>query len=284
MIVIIQAVLRSKSLGYEYSEDILTSTVFGTLKYLDKNNALIAFIENDFQYDENRTTLWERLKEKDIELRCYQELEYIFWANHPKYGEPDLMLLFSNHVYGCDDLLLIIEAKFKSGKSGINENDQLARYFDAVYKDIENFSDDAISNFKGKKGYVIYLTELEACSEISASSLIIQTKHNGMRERVFHLRWHQLYQIFEKRYSSYSYYEKLIVNDLMRYLEKLGLRDFSGFSLPEESLDLVFNSPHRIFYNDPSHKSTIGAYFDLADINLSYDHVIFYEEENSADV
>ncbi|SCM81004.1 hypothetical protein KL86SPO_31183 [uncultured Sporomusa sp.] len=64
------------------------------------------------------------------------------------------MLLFSNHVHGYDDFLLVIEAKFKSGKSGINENDQLARYFEAIYKDIENFSNTCISNFKGKKGYI----------------------------------------------------------------------------------------------------------------------------------
>ena len=30
----IQAVLKGKSLGYEYTEDILTSTVFGNLRYI----------------------------------------------------------------------------------------------------------------------------------------------------------------------------------------------------------------------------------------------------------
>jgi hypothetical protein len=44
----IQAVLGGKSLGYEYTEDILTSTVFGTIKYLKPDAVLIPFIESAF--------------------------------------------------------------------------------------------------------------------------------------------------------------------------------------------------------------------------------------------
>jgi len=65
-------------------------------------------------------------------------VEYIFWARHPKHGEPDLILIFRDHVHGLDDLLLVVEAKLKSGKSGTDEKDQLARYFKAINFDIEN--------------------------------------------------------------------------------------------------------------------------------------------------
>ena len=40
----IQAVLEGKSLGYEYTEDILTSTVFGTIKYLRSDMILIVTV------------------------------------------------------------------------------------------------------------------------------------------------------------------------------------------------------------------------------------------------
>ncbi|NMB97751.1 MAG: hypothetical protein GYA02_14255 [Clostridiaceae bacterium] len=45
-----------------------------------------------------------------------------------------------------------------------------------------------------------------------------------------------MYKTLEKMYPYFSSYEKEIVCDLMRYLEKLGLQDFSGISLPDESL------------------------------------------------
>ena len=54
----IQAVLEGKSLGYEYTEDILTSTVFGLLKYLRPYMVLIPLL-SQLLYNKERTTLWE---------------------------------------------------------------------------------------------------------------------------------------------------------------------------------------------------------------------------------
>src|SRR5665647_2288822 len=150
----IKAVLSSKSLGYEYVEDILTSTVFGTIKYINPDLVLVPFIESAFLYDQNRTTLWQKLNSEGIELRCYRNVEYVFWDKNFTYGEPDLILIFKNHIHGNDDFLLVIEAKFKSGKSGTNENDQLVRYYEAINNDIESFTIPAVSNFKGIKGYI----------------------------------------------------------------------------------------------------------------------------------
>jgi hypothetical protein len=203
---LIQAVLEGKSLGYEYTEDILTSTVFGTLKYLRPDMVLIPFIESALLYNKERTTLWEKLNIEGIELRCYREVEYIFWAWNQNYGEPDLILIFRDHVHGLEDLLLVVEAKFKSGKSGTDENDQLARYFEAINFAIENFAESSVSGFRGKKGYIIYLTEAEAYSDIMKTTQIIQNMHNEIKENIFHLRWHQLYKTLEKIYLLLLYY------------------------------------------------------------------------------
>ncbi len=273
----IQAVLGGKSLGYEYTEDILTSTVFGTIKYLKPDAVLIPFIESAFLYDENRTTLWQKLNSEGIELRCYREVEYVFWAWNQNYGEPDLILIFRNHIHGYDDFLLVVEAKFKSGKSGTDENDQLVRYFEAINNDIESFSETAVSGFKGRKGYIVYLTESEAYSDISATSQIIQSRYNEMKENVFHLRWHQLYKTFETMYPFYSTYEKAIVDDLMQYMEKVGLRDFSGISLPDEHLSSAFLSPYPIFYKDGKSISEKKTYFDqLINIDIKIEKNIFF--------
>lgn len=276
----IQAVLGGKSLGYQYTEDILTSTVFGTIKYLKPDAILIPFIESAFLYDENRTTLWQKLKSVGIELRCYQEVEYVFWAWNQKFGEPDLILIFKNHIHGEDDFLLVVEAKFKSGKSGTDENDQLARYFEAISYDINNFSESSVSAFNGKKGYIVYLTESEAYSDILASTQIIQSKYNEVKENVFHLRWHQLYKTLETMYPFYSSYENVIVDDLMQYMEKVGLRDFSGISLPDESLCPEFIQPYPIFYEDGKSISRKKTYFDqLGELDIRIEKSIFFEEE-----
>lgn len=275
--ILIQAVLGSKSLGYEYKEDILTSTVFGTLKYLRPDMILIPFIESAFLYDENRTTLWEKLNSEGIELRCYREVEFVFWAWNQNYGEPDLILIFRNHIHGYDDFLLIVEAKFKSGKSGTDGNDQLVRYFEAISNDIESFSESTVSSFKGKKGYIVYLTESQAYSDISATSKIIQSRYNDIKENVFHLRWHQLYKTFETMYPFYSSYEKVIVDDLMEYMEKVGLRDFSGISLPDASLSAALSLPYPIFYYKGNSINEKTTYFDqLNNLDIENKKNIFY--------
>lgn len=60
----IQAVLGGKSLGYEYTEDILTSTVFGTLKYLRPDMVLIPLLNPPFY-----TTTKELLFGKSLILK-----------------------------------------------------------------------------------------------------------------------------------------------------------------------------------------------------------------------
>ncbi|SCM81001.1 hypothetical protein KL86SPO_31180 [uncultured Sporomusa sp.] len=80
-------------------------------------------------------------------------------------------------------------------------------------------------------------------------------------------------------YSYYSTLEKSIVDDLMDYLGKLGLRDYSGISLPEISLSLAFNSPNGIFYASKIASVESNRYFSLDDIELNYDQFIFYKGE-----
>ena len=70
---------------------------------------------------------------------------------------------------------------------------------------------------------------------------------------------------------------KEIVYDLMKYLEKLGLRDFSGISLPDESLSLAFSLPNPVFYNDSKCTAKNNTYFDqLGNLDIKIDKNIFY--------
>jgi hypothetical protein len=274
---LIQAALESKSSGYQYKEDILTSTVFGILKYLRPDMVLIPFIEAAFLYNEERTTLWEKLKSEGIELRCYREVEYVFWTSNQHYGEPDLILIFRNHIHGFDDLLLVVEVKFKSGKSGTEENDQFVRYFEAIHNDIESFTESSVSNFKGRKGSIVYLTEAEAYSDITATTTILQSRYSEIKENVFHLKWQQLYKVLEEMQPFYSSFEKSIADDLMKYMEKLGLRDFSGISLPDKLLNSAFSLPYPIFYHEGNPSVEKETYFDqLNNLDITIEKTIFY--------
>ena len=275
---LIQAVLSSKASGYD-SEDILTSTVFGTLKYLRPDIVLIPFLELAFLYNEDKTALWQTLKSEGVELRCYREIEYIFWPRNISYGEPDLIILFKNHIHGDDDYLLVIEVKLKSEKSGIEDKDQLVRYYEAIVNDIENFSEPSISSFNGKKGHIIYLTQTTSHSEINASLKLLENKYEIIKNQLFHLRWQQLFKTFENMKEFCSDIEERIIDDLIKYLDKLGLRDFSGISLPHESLVEEFLLQRPVFYRDTLANKEKKTFFDNLDIELSHEGIIFYREE-----
>ena len=123
----------------------------------------------------------------------------------------------------------------------------------------------------------MYLTESEAYSDILATAQILQSKYNQIQENVFHLRWHQLYKTLETMYPYYSSYEKVIVDDLMQYMEKVGLRDFSGISIPDESLNSAFLLPYPIFYEDGKSINKKNTYFDhLNNLNIKTEKNIFF--------
>jgi hypothetical protein len=274
----IQAVLNGKSQGYEHKEDILTSTLFGMLKYIRPNVALIPFIESAVLYDDKHTNLWQKLKSDGIELRCYREVEYVFWSNNLNYGEPDIILVFRKHIHNDEDFLLLIEAKLKSEKSGTGENDQLARYYTAIQSDIGNFLETSVSGFTGKKGYIVYLTEYNAFSEILDSTLEIKKLFSNHSDKIFHLKWHQLYKTFEMMYPDYTTQEKEIVDDLLLFMDRIGLRDFSGISLPGDDLSEAFQTTNAVFYMDILDMKT--TYFDgLYDLDINLDEYIFFGGE-----
>ncbi len=268
----IKAILQGKSRGYEYLEDLLTSTVFGTLNYLPPDKVIIPFIESAILHDKQKK-LWEVLRDKGIDLRSYQSIKMHFWAKHIKYGEPDLILLFTNHVHNDEDLLIIIEAKFKSDKSGTGENDQLMRYYKAIYDDIENFNEQEIAEFKGVKGYIIYLTESEAIDEIEASVLEIKKTNEDYSSSIFHLRWNQLHKLLSNSVNRLSLQEKVIVEDMINYLEKLGLCEFSGISSPDNNIIRTINNKGNSFYSN-------NTYFKLLPkVNLESKKYCFYRGE-----
>jgi hypothetical protein len=114
----------------ESDEDMLTSTVFSHLRYVEPacfcpdlfRKILLVDVVGD-----SGITLASDLASQGLALDQYERLEVSFWPRISPSAEPDLILTFSDDRQV--DLVVLIEAKFMSGKSGSAENDQLLKYY-----------------------------------------------------------------------------------------------------------------------------------------------------------
>lgn len=273
----IQATIHGKVPELNNIEDLLTSTVFGTLRYLPPEDILIPFLEKAILYDQDRTTLSQYLHVKGINLRNYQTVSYVFWPRVPVYGEPDLVLIFSNHIYEEPDLLIIVEAKFKSNKSGTGEHDQLKRYYIAVTEHLNEFCQPEIASFSGQIGPIIYLTELEASEEIEDTKRELEKEGKQLVHPIFHLRWQLLYKVLEQTSIASEPHYSLIASDLISYLKYLNLQEFAGITGPTDEILEIVNRQPPIFYMDKTTMPPDPTYFkNLPEVNISIDKYIFY--------
>ena len=121
------------------------------LKHLSDNTALI----NILKYAKTSNGKYFQ-KCIDVDLKDY-DTEFVFWPNLPEYGEPDLLVVFRGQ--DCRELILCIEVKYYSSKSGEGENDQLRRYFEAL--DMQASAND--TTFLG----IVYLTMYPSIEEVN---------------------------------------------------------------------------------------------------------------------
>ena len=182
----IEALKRRKLGEVKDKEDLLTSTVFGLMRY-DKSNILIKkFLEKSKLFDSPNYKL---------KLNDFDEIWYYFWPNFidknddNKIKEPDLILIFKNNSDSDKDFLLLIEAKNWSGLS----EEQLSSYYLSLF-DLESYEDlEEISNFKGKKA-MIYLTRFDYEYDIKKSKKQLKEEYNP-NVPIYGLKWFDLIDI-----------------------------------------------------------------------------------------
>lgn len=128
----IEALLHGKlSRDQENMEDTLTSNVFGLIKYVEPEQALFSFLAG--AQDLSRSKPLTFLQQASCDF-----INYEFWPRWSEadcYGcEPDVVIRV--HLKGDRRLVILIEAKYHSGKSSVADqelerpNDQLAREWD----------------------------------------------------------------------------------------------------------------------------------------------------------
>ena len=204
------------------SEDYLTSTIFGHLRYIQPGPFWDALFEVAFSEPiaQERINASEYIRQKSGgTLGSFATLHAIFWPEH-KAGVPDLILHFSgNHP---QSVAILVEAKLNATKSGIGERDQLARYL----RILDSLADlrpplpaDAIT-------LAVYLTTIDSRNEL-VESLAEYGDTDESRQRLFQLRWQDLVGAIDRTRPN-SPLERLVRDDVRAFLRARDLEYFSG--------------------------------------------------------
>jgi Holliday junction resolvase-like predicted endonuclease len=192
-------------------EDVLTSNCIGLLSLLP-DNILIEFFSISVD-----------LKGQNINLSKYDEIEKIeFWSWLDNAGEPDILCILKNKTDN-HRLVLIIEVKHGSGKSGyaqteiINSDeetfstDQLAKYWQAARKQYNHANIDVA---------LIYLTHHRNFPKQDIEDSLKETTNSGL---IYWLSWFHLYEfVVDKLKVNLSKIEANIFKLLKIYLKNKG--------------------------------------------------------------
>jgi len=217
----IPAFLKGKlSRDQENLEDLLTSCVFGVLRYLSVNEGLLPYLQLA-QYPDGRMLLEH--------IRSVRATNYDFWPwledDDGPGAEPDVLIQILDEA--GKQYTLLVEAKFRSGKSSFALQeapvpvDQLAREWDNLLR---------LCVRSGSVPLMLYLT---ADISIPREDLEESAKEfSAKRPDLAHkqpfccawLSWRHLSDAFGN-------IQGLIPADLVALVERLGLVFFRGISL-----------------------------------------------------
>ncbi|WP_437191133.1 hypothetical protein [Planctomicrobium sp. SH527] len=227
----LEALLRGKlSREQENMEDVLTSNVFGLLRYLPPHEGVLPLLAvaeavgigaKNERYPLCSLTTPEHVTGISV--------EYEFW---PYWTDPDCLACEPDVVIRIRDAqggmsIVLIEAKYLSSKSSeadeINQqpNDQLAREWDHLVR---------VAQRENASAYLVYLTASigvpEEEIEASVTEYLAKRIHDSCRPRILALSWRQISEIFSSA-------EHPILRDLCALSRRLGLTYFHGVHFAE---------------------------------------------------
>ncbi len=241
----IQAELKGKLPELENSEDALTSCVFGLIKYIPIDKGLFKILEKTKDYNSGRSIL-----HNNPSLTQYDSVEYYFWEKSSKYGEPDIILLFSSKNQVLEPVILVIEIKYYSLESRDN---QLKDYYIALSDEYgrRTFSNNKLSNFKGNFLGLVYLTYYPQKEEVENTIRKLTEEYVSFNKKtIYQLKWGDLAKIF-KNYPLNKSYDSTIAKDIFSILNKKNLIGFEGWSKVCPKLNVLlekFLKDKTVFY------------------------------------
>jgi len=209
----------------EGNEDYLTSTVFGHLRYLSP----AVFWEEFFSLakalpiEGKEKSLTEYLTDRGSRISEFSTLEIHFWPSHPEFGRPDMLLCFRKE--GSRPIVVLVEVKLWSEKSGVGKDDQLARYL-RILNDLSalnpNLPRDPIAA-------LVYLTPRESLEEI-LSTLASCGGEPVNGRLLFRLQWQDVLVAANRALSGADRLSELILHNVSLFLRRRGLEYFNGFA------------------------------------------------------
>ena len=202
-------------------EDILTSNVFGLLRYIQPKEGILKYLSCAEDNDGNRP-----LKYLSSLSEIPQEsIKYEFWPWWEESGcigcEPDLVL--SIKIPDKKDLLLLVEAKYLSGKSSEADEDydtptdQLAREWD-------NLRLRARAGKSDKTPILVYLTAHYAFPKKDIDNAVgefIEKRPSLAEPIIYWLSWRHLHEVCDNSST-------LVHDDLRDLLNRLNLQFYNG--------------------------------------------------------
>ncbi|CAM4193613.1 hypothetical protein BAMA_23995 [Bacillus manliponensis] len=222
----LQAEIKGKF--YSNSEDVLTSSVIGSMRYLSSPLFFVGLLNSSVNVNGEFLRINEVVK----------KVTFLFWERLEN-SEPDVLAILENEDSTYH--IVCIEAKFLSGKSSKEDEtvdlverqnyqrDQLARELEDLYKE-SFYKRISVHPSKIKATSLIYLTN---DTSIPYKDLSESAKHALLpreKKQLFWLSWSMIYSEVCKWSKSGTVQDQCILFDLKLLLERKELNSFIGLS------------------------------------------------------
>jgi len=226
----LQAEIKGKF--YSSSEDVLTSSVIGSMRYLSSPSFFVELLNNSFNGNGEALHVDGTIK----------KITYLFWERLEN-SEPDVLVMLENE--DATYHVICIEAKFLSGKYSKEDEtvdlmerknfqrDQLARELEDLHS--SNFYKYvSIPPSKVNDISLIYLTNDTSIPHVELLDSSVHARLPDAEKKMFWLSWSMIYSTVCEWIPYGTAQDQCILYDLKLLLEKKGLNSFSGLSRLEE--------------------------------------------------
>lgn len=250
---------------HERLEDLLTSNVFGALRYLPDGNVVVQLLGDAVRQDGSHRTLqkdveegldWLTLSEGGKIATCVS-----FWP-HLSRSEPDVLYEWigeRNHFW------LMIEVKYLSGKSGTGwseEDDEVPALSDQLAREYLDLS-DRIRH--GDHGALVYLTVHPVAPEPDIHETLesIERMSPPGPPYIYWTNWQSIYRNLRKLDdpSVRLPNERRVISDIQHLLEHKGLTGL----LPWASAIVVPDAGDGPMWYSAAHIASNYEWAEIAD-------------------
>ena len=230
---------------YERMEDLLTSDVFGTMKYAGWEHGFLEWLKSAREP-------WGKCVNASLVLPNNDDIlyaEYFFWPTLKNGRKPDLLIGF--HQKDGRVALVIVEAKYLSGPSNIEMESEFTTAGvtgDQIADQVNGFPDTLDKNRHAviSNRIHIYLTAHHTCPMDTYLDSSKRIERDDVR--CFWLNWQTLTALLEKELMRVGGRTKLLLQDLLDLLKRKDLVQFRGFRVTDFEFKMEY--PERGFWKE----------------------------------